>query len=108
MADRPTLADLVGGLGIVLFLLAVPLLILVNVWLAIHPSNRLKKLYRILVWILFPLAWYESLVVTDPGWRGTGFWAHTVAITAAALIEVVLLVKERMGKQERTWVHRRL
>ncbi len=100
MMDGFTIADLVGGLSIVLFLQAVPLLILFNVLLTIHPLSRLKRLYRILVWILFPLAWYESLVVVDPGWRGTGFWTHTVVITAAALIEVVLLVKEQLHKQE--------
>lgn len=99
MMAEPTIANIVSWSGFVLFLQAIPLLTLFNVWLSLHPSKGLQRFCRLLLVILLPLTWYETLTF-DPGWRGIGFWAHTAVITVAALIEVVLLVREQMGRQE--------
>jgi hypothetical protein len=99
MVAEPTIASIVSWSGFVLFLQAIPLLTLFNVWLFFHPSKRLQRFCRLLLVILLPLTWYETLTF-DPGWRGIGFWAHTAMITVAALIEVILLVKERLQNHE--------
>lgn len=85
-------------LGLVLPLLAVPLLILFSMYLSIHPSRKTKILYRVFVLILLPLTWYRSFHI-DFEWPEAGvFWVSTAAVSLAALIEVALESKEKNKK----------
>jgi hypothetical protein len=87
-------------LGLMLSLLAVPLLILFNAYLFIHPSRKTKMLYRVLVLILLPLTWYRSFHI-DFEWPEAGvYWVSTVAVSVATLIEIILVVRERLTGQE--------
>lgn len=99
MTEQATVADFVGALGIVLFLQAVPILIVFSILLSIRPLDKLKTVYRILAWSLAPWAWYASLFLIDPGWRGPGFWMHTTAISIVAFVEMALFVREQLRRQ---------
>jgi hypothetical protein len=79
------------------FLLAVPILILCNVLLMVFPSDRVKKVYRIFLLVLFPLVWFGTLITTPP-FRGAGFWAKPAVVSAAALLEIVFVLWERREK----------
>lgn len=91
------IANRIGWLCLLLFLLAVPLLILLNVCLSVRPFAGLKVLYRILVSALFLVSWYESFHI-DPVYRGLGFWTLIAVVSAAVLVEIVFLVSARLGK----------
>jgi hypothetical protein len=86
-------------LGLILPLLAVPLLIVFNVYLAIYSSRKAKMLYRVVVLILLPLTWYRSFHV-DFEWPEAGvFWISTVVVSVATLIEIILVARERLTRQ---------
>jgi hypothetical protein len=87
----------VNALCIALSLPGVPLPVLLNICLGIWPSDDLDVLYRVLALSLVPLTWYRTLL-TDQVWRGSGFWANTAMITAAALIETALLIRKRVDQ----------
>jgi hypothetical protein len=70
--------------------LTVPLLILLNACLAVRSFRGLRMLYRFLLLALLPLTWYRTFL-TDPAWRGVGFWANAAVVSAAVLIEIVLI-----------------
>lgn len=88
---------LAGWLNVFSFLslLSAPLLILLNVCLAVRPFGGLKMLYRILMLILLPLTWYLAFII-DPDWRGMGFWANIAVVSAAALLEIFFVARERL------------
>jgi len=83
----------IKGLCLMLSLWAIPFLALINVCLALYPSKSesLKTPYRISVLVLLPLTLYRTFL-TEPGWRGIGFWINIVMVSVVALIEIVLLV----------------
>lgn len=93
------ITNIIGWLGLFLFILSVPLIVLFNLFLPTHSSQRLKKLYRVLMPVLLFLTWYESFR-TDPELRGVGFWSNLAAVSAVALIEIVLVFRERLRGQE--------
>lgn len=94
-----SIGDIVPVLGVILFLLTVPILIPLNVFLVVSPVRGLKMLYRIFLLVLFPLMWYE-LFQRDPVWREGWFLAIPAVVTAAALMEIAFLVGERLRKSQ--------
>ena len=93
--------NLAGWLNVfsLLSLLSVPILIPLNVFLAVSSSRKLATLYRILVLILLPLTWHFAFHI-DPVLRGIGFWANLVVVTASVLLEIVFVARERFRKLE--------
>jgi len=79
--------------------LTVPLLLLLNVCLAGRSFRGLRMLYRFLLLALLPLTWYRTFH-TDPVYRGVGFWANATVVSAAVLVEIVLVVSAQLGKSE--------
>lgn len=93
---------LIDWLRLVLFLLGilgVPLLILLNLCLLARSFRGLRIVYRIFLLILLPLTSYGAFQL-DPGWRAVGFWAYIAVISAAALIEIFFVVRERLKKPQ--------
>jgi hypothetical protein len=88
-------------LGTLLYLWAIPILILMNVCLSVLPTKGLKTFYRIVLLILFPLTWCATLIM---GFRGIGFWANPVLVSAVGLLEVFVakgqLEKSRNADQK--------
>ena len=78
-----------------LSLLTVPLLILLNACLALCSLRELKMLYGFSSLALLPLTWYRTFL-TDPAWRGIGFWANATVVSAAVLVEIVLVVSAQL------------
>lgn len=80
------------------FLWALPSLVVLNICLAICLHRGLRTLYRAYLLILFPLVLCATLIM-EP-FRGIGFWAHPVMVSIAALVEVVLIVRQRRLEQK--------
>jgi hypothetical protein len=85
-----SVSDWAYYLGILLFALTVPLLLLINACLVAFPARGLKLVYRILAPALVVLTWYESLQM-GVEWRGVGFWTNLALVSAAPLVEIVLV-----------------
>lgn len=98
MADF-TVANILGWSSFILFLQAIPLLIVLNVWLAVRPIKNLRRFYRLVLVILLPITWVETFTV-DPGWRGVGFWAHSTMVSIAALAEIIHVIAVSVQKRE--------
>lgn len=93
-------SNLILGSGLLLFLLSIPILILLNVSLAISSSQRLKKFYRIALLVLFSLTWWGTLSGLSNGAWGIGFWANPLVITAAVLMESALVGWNHIKRSE--------
>lgn len=91
----------INGLCIVLFLWGIPFLMPFNVGLTVCPfrglSRWLKVLYRIFLLIVLSLMWYAGFLFYR-SWRGMGFWTSTAVVLAAALMEIVFAISERLKK----------
>jgi hypothetical protein len=70
------------GLGLILFTLTVPILIILNVGLAVSSSRGLEKLYRTSLLALCPLTWWGTFFSLSGGAWGIGLWANPVVVTA--------------------------
>jgi hypothetical protein len=88
------------GLGLILFTLAIPILILLNVYQLASSGKRLKRSYRISLIVLCPLTWWGTLFSLRGGGWGIGLWANPVIVTAASLLEIVFIVSGRKTKLE--------
>lgn len=96
-----SIGGIIFWLGTMLFLLAVPILILLNALLVLADFLvRLKTLYRISLLILFPLTWWGTLLRWSGGSWGVGFWAIPAVVTAATLTETAFLVGGRLRKSQ--------
>jgi hypothetical protein len=89
------------SLSRLLFLLAGPILALLNIILALFPIRKLKAFYRIPLPVVCSLEWYELFQV-DPAWRRSWYLAIPVIITVAVLMEIVLAAGEWRKKPEST------
>jgi hypothetical protein len=95
----PYIEKFFQGLLDISVVLGAPVMFLSNVWLAIHPNGVIKTLYRIYLLILLPFAW-NGVFLLGPRWRGPGFWAIIVVLTAAVLLEIVFIARELRAKLE--------
>lgn len=95
----------INGLCIILFLWAIPLLMLFNIGLAVCPirvSRWLKLFYRIFLLVTLCSLWY-TVPLFYQSWRGIGFGASAAIIFTAGLIEIAFIINEQL-KQPRNAV----
>jgi len=89
------IGDLIGWVGRLLYLLAIQILIVFNLCLCCSARLRiLERLYRIFLLVLFFVVWWFVLFIIDP-YRGIGYWANPVLVTAATLMEIGFMIYER-------------
>ncbi len=89
------IGDLIGWVGFLLYLLAIQILIVFNLCLCCSARLRiLERLYRIFLLVLFFVVWWFVLFIIDP-YRGIGYWANPVLVTAATLMEIGFVIYER-------------
>lgn len=89
------------GTVMLLFFLTLPMLILLNTFLMIFPSQGFRKLYRIFLLVfIFPLKWLITFIDLSEGSWGIGFWASLAVVTAATLMEITFMISERRKKSE--------
>jgi len=86
----------------VLASLSVPILMMLNLILALFPTRGWKTLYRICLLILFLTTWWLTLILNSAGWEIVGLWAVPIVITIAALFEVGFIVKRKLERAEDT------
>lgn len=82
------------------FLWVVPLLFLLNICLVVRPFREIKVFYRASILTLLPMIWYGTFQ-SDLQWWGVGSYAILVVVNVAAILEIVLLIRERLGKPRR-------
>jgi hypothetical protein len=97
---RSDIANRIGLLRPLPFLLAIPVILLFNVVLIGHSAGRLKGFYRILIVLSLPLIWW-SAYLHDQAAPGFGWWPYLAVILGGVLLEVVLLLKERFQKSQK-------
>ena len=91
---------LVNALCFMLSSLTVPLLVLLNVRLAVRPFRGLKMLHRVALLALTPLTLYTASLIDPVFRRCVGFWANIAVVLIAALVEIIFLVSEHHGKPQ--------
>ncbi len=96
---KPDMGDWIREVGHLLYLLAIPILIFLNLNLCLSARSvgKLERLYRISLLVLFPLVWWQGIFIIEP-YRGIGYWIHPVMVTVAALMEIGLVIHERSRK----------
>jgi len=100
-ATTITVVNRIEWLGMILFFLTLPMLILLNIFLMIFPSQGLRRFYRIFLLVLiFPLKWLITFIDLSEGPWGIGFWASLAVVTAATLMEIAFMISERRKKSE--------
>ena len=80
------IGGLAFGFAYLLYLWAIPLLALWNLWLSAYPVKELKVVYRVFLLVFFLLVWGFVIFIVQP-YRGIGYWANPSVVTAAALCE---------------------
>jgi hypothetical protein len=93
------ISQITHSLSRLLFLLAGPILALLNIILALFPTRKLKIFYRVLLPVVCSLEWYELFQV-DPAWRRSWYLAIPIIITVAVLMEIALAASEWRKKPE--------
>jgi len=88
-----TITDRILWLTDVLYSLAIPILLFFNVWLLIHSSKIVKRLYRVVLPILLFSTWATSMGI-DAEMRGVGFWATIALVCIVLFFEIIFLTNE--------------
>jgi hypothetical protein len=79
-------------------LLPYPCLILLNAYLTLSRTSKLKIVYRILLFVYVPFEWFLRLLDSSPDVQ-IGYWAVPVVVSIAALVELSLIARDSlMGK----------
>lgn len=98
-----SISGIIFWLGAMLFLLTVPALMLLNTFLVLAGfSTKLRRFYRILLLILFPLTWWGTLLRLSGGAWGVGLWAIPAVVTVAALMETAFVISDDLNKSQGT------
>jgi hypothetical protein len=81
------------------FMIGLPVLFLLNLWLLLRPSQILRVFYRILLTFVVSVKWYAA-VKWGLGWpAATGILAEYMAISVGVLFEVILVLLTLFRKQ---------
>jgi hypothetical protein len=95
--------NIVLGFASILCLLAMPILILLSILLGLADSSvRLRRFYRILLLVVFPLMWGWTFLRWTGGLGGVGLWANPIVVTIAALMEIAFMISERLKRSQST------
>ncbi len=74
------------------YMIALPTLLLLNVWLLLRPSRTVCIFYRVLMALFMVFKWYIAVrwELWDPFYRV--LFADTIVLSIGALIEVILVL----------------
>ena len=99
LTDRPSAADLIYSLRVLLEWSGIPLLLALNLALSSSWSRIARALYILVLLYLLPACWYGAFHI-DERFKSVGFWTGLILISSAALLEITFFVRGRQNKTQ--------